>query len=113
MADDLKTKQGNFATPEMLANWKRKYGEVFEFSHCYDVENQKYYVGYFHKPDINVLSNSMRYTDVNPMKAKEIVFIGCKIECDKEMTEDVEIYLPLIMQVNALLQFKLVEVKNY
>lgn len=113
MAEESKVKQGNFATPEMLANWKRKYGEVFEFSHCYDEANQKYYVGYFHKPDINVLANSMRYTNSDPMKAKQIVFMGCKIECDKEMMEDVEIYLPLIMQVNALLDFKLVEVKNY
>ena len=110
--DESKKKEGNFATPDMIAQWKRKYGEVFEFSHCYDAAAQKYYVGYFHKPDISVLSNSMRFTDTNPMKAKEIVFNGCKLQCDKEMTEDVEIYLPLLMQVNALLQFKLVEVKN-
>ena len=87
------------ATKEQIAEWKKKYGEVFKV----EVEDKKCFL---HKPDRKTLSYATSIATKDPIKFNEIILNGCWIAGDEEIKSDDRLFLSVSSQLAELIQVK-------
>lgn len=90
---------------EQIAEWKRKYGSVFELS----VEGKK---AYLRKPDRKTLGYASTAGQTDPMKFNEVLLKGCWLGGDEEIRTDDELFLAASGKLGELIQVKEAELKK-
>lgn len=93
------------ATPEQIAAWKAKHGDVFE------IVCEKHY-GYLKKPDRKVLSMATTIGQNDPMKFNELVAENCWLGGSRELLTKDEYFFAIVDKMNALIVVKEAEIKK-
>ena len=101
MANLEKTQEQNGyqATPEQIAQWKSKHGDVFKIS----VDGRN---AYLKKPDRNTLSMASAVGTKDPMQFNEIILKNCWLEGDVEIQTNDELFLAASSILEQLIVIK-------
>lgn len=90
---------------EKVADWKRKYGEVF----LVEVEG---HAAYLKKPDRKALGAAAVMGKTDPMKYNEILLNNCWIEGDESIKTDDSLFLGVSAQLAELVEIKEATIKK-
>lgn len=107
------------ATEEQIAEWRKKYGEVYELSAQGDFnETETNYVqdihfGYFKSPSRSSIGFAMKFVESDPMKANTILFQNAKIECSDFLEEDDSAFLGICGAIGSIVKPKEIAIKKY
>lgn len=93
------------ATQEQIAEWKKKYGDVFQVS----AENK---VGYIRAPKRAEVSLAMSYAATNPLKMTEVILQSCWLDGASELRDNDKYFYGLNSQINEIIEMAEVEVKK-
>ena len=66
----------------------------------------------FKKPDMFTLSAAAKVGDGDPMRATQIYFSNCLVYGDASAVDDVDIFMSVAPELNALVETRQVEVKK-
>lgn len=89
-------------TPEQIAEWKSKYGDVFRIT----VEDKECYLK---APDRKILSYASSVGTTDPMKFNEIILNECWLEGDEEIKTIDAYFLGVASQLATVCEFKKAE----
>lgn len=103
MADTKKKPTATEVTPQLIAEWKEKYGSVFQFTS----EDGK--VAYFKKPDRQLVDASSALAKDHPVKSNEVLAKGCYLGGDEEMISNDEYFFGLNPWLKGLIKTKMGE----
>lgn len=92
-------------TKEQIAEWKKKYGSVFQLS----VEDK---TAYLRKPDRKTLSYASTAGQSDPLKFNEVLLKGCWLGGDEEIRTDDDLFLAASGKLGELIQVKEAELKK-
>lgn len=92
-------------TPEQIAEWKEKYGSVYEI----EVDGKKCYL---HKPSRKTLSAATIAAQRDPLKYNEVVLNNCWIAGDAEIKTDDALYLGVSGQLSEIVEIKEASLKK-
>ncbi len=76
------------ATPEQLAEWKAKFGQVWEV----EVDGS---IAYFKKPSRAALRAALTFVDKDKVKYMEVVVSNCWLGGDENMKEDDDMFFAM------------------
>lgn len=91
------TQKGYQATPEQIAEWKKKHGSIFEI----EVEGRR---AYLHSPSRNTMSYAATTSKNDPMKFNEVILKGCWLEGDLEIQTDDRLFMGVSQQIDQILE---------
>ena len=94
------------ATPEQIAEWKKKYGEVFALI-------SDGMIGYLRKPTRPELGYAMSHANVNPLMMTETIIQSCWLGGCDNLRDDDKYFLGLNTQINDIIEIAEVEVKKF
>lgn len=100
-----KDKTVNAVTDEQIAEWKKKYRNVF----CYTVDGEKLY---FRQPDRKIIAAAGVTATNDPIKYNEFVLTNCFLGGNRALLEDDSIFYGLSHVVDKLIAVKVGELKN-
>jgi hypothetical protein len=86
-------------TPEQIAEWKEKHGEVFKLA-CEDK------ACIVKVADRKTLSFASASGTKDPMRFNELILKGCWLGGDKEIMEDDKYFISVAQKIAELVQFK-------
>lgn len=89
--------QGYQAPAEQIAEWKRKYGDVFEI----EVEGYRAYV---HSPSRKTLSYAASISKSDPMQFNEAILRGCWLEGDLEIQTEDSLFMGVSAQLDQIIK---------
>lgn len=92
-------------TPDQIADWKRKYGEVY-------VASSEGRTAYLRRPDRKIISAAAVLGGSDNLKQKEILIRNCWLGGDEEMLAEDKYFLGLSTQIDALIEVAQVELKK-
>jgi hypothetical protein len=69
-------------------------------------------VGYFKKPDLNVLALAMKDANTDPIKSGKTMFSNCWLGGDEVMLTNDEVQLAAIGQLGLLFKVRAARIKN-
>lgn len=92
-------------TKEQIADWKKKYGDVFKIS----VDGK---VCYLHKPDRKTLSYASSVGQKDPIKFNEIMIKNCWIAGDEEIKTDDSLFLAVSEKLADVVETKEAELEK-
>lgn len=92
-------------TPEQIADWKRKYGEVY-------VATAEGRTAYLRRPDRKIISAAAVLGGSDNLKQKEILIRNCWLGGDEEMLAEDKYFLGLSTRIDALIEVAQVELKK-
>lgn len=101
MVDELKGQ----ASPEQIAEWKEKHGEV-------NMLTLEGHVAYLKNPDRKTLSYAMASMIRNPMQAQEHMLNGCWLGGSEEIKKDDSLFVSFAAKAMDLFDIKEVELKK-
>ena len=90
---------------EKIADWKKKYGEVF----LVEVDGR---TAYLKKPDRKALGAAAVLGKTDPMKYNEILLCNCWIEGDEEIKTDDSLFLGVSAQLAELIEIREASIKK-
>lgn len=86
-------------TKEMIADWKKKHGDVFKI----EVDGK---AGYLKKPDRKTLMYATSVVSSNPLKFNEILLNSCWLGGDDEIKTDDTLFLSASSKLSDLVEIK-------
>lgn len=92
-------------TPEQIADWKRKYGEVY-------IATSEGRTAYLRRPDRKIISAAAVLGGADNLKQKEVLIRNCWLGGDEEMLTEDKYFLGLSTQIDALIEVAQVELKK-
>lgn len=92
-------------TKEQIAEWKKKYGTVFQLS----VDGK---TAYLRKPDRKTLSYASTAGQTDPLKFNEVLLKGCWLGGDEEIRTEDDLFLAASGKLGELIQLKEAELKK-
>ena len=99
-------------TEANIAAWKEQYKNVFEIKVPTDDTGKNHAIGYFKKPDLDIIAASAKFAETDPIKSGIVVFDNCWLGGDETMKNDDECKISAISALNDLFKIRLAEVKN-
>jgi len=90
---------------EKIAQWKKKYGEVF----VYEADGKKCYL---RKPDRKTLGAASVIGKNDPMKYNEVMINNCWLDGNEILRENDGYFLGLSAQIAELIEIKEGEIKK-
>jgi hypothetical protein len=93
------------ATQEQIADWKKKYNNVFQVS----AENK---AGYIRAPRRAEIGLAFSYMAANPLKATETILQSCWLGGCEELRDDDKYFYGLNSQINEIIEMAEVEIKK-
>ena len=93
------------ATPEQIAEWKKKHGDVFQLK-----GGDKF--GYIRAPKRAEVGLAFSYMAQNPLKATEIILQNCWLGGCEDLRNDDKYFYAINAQVNEIIEMAEVEVKK-
>ncbi len=99
-------------TEAQIKRWKAKYGEVYEIEVEMDEEGKDIAVGYFRKPDLNVIAAVARFAESDPVKSGIVLFENTWLGGDERIKEDDEAKLGVIQQLQGVFKAKTARLKK-
>lgn len=100
-------------TQRQINEWKAKYGEnkVREIEIPIDDEGNTV-IGYFRKPDLDVIAAAAQFAQSNPVKSGLILFDACWLGGDPIIKDDDECKMSAIEALNGQFIVRAAKVKN-
>lgn len=95
-----------------IEGWKKQFGEVHKLKVTDPEDEAKVYEAFVKKPSKTHMSIALPHINTNPVKAAEILFENCLIECDPEIKAKDECYLAASMQMVSIFKIAKVEVEK-
>lgn len=92
-------------TDQQLSEWKKKYGDVFEFT----VEGKSCYM---RKPDRKVLAFAMTKVQTDPTGFAEAIINNCWLGGDEELRTNDDYFLAISGQLDKLVEAKTAQIKK-
>jgi hypothetical protein len=86
-------------TPEQIAEWKEKFGDVYKMT----IEDKECYLK---APDRKTLGYASAAASTNPMKFNEIMLNGCWIARDEEIKTNDAYFLSASTKIAEIIQIK-------
>jgi hypothetical protein len=86
-------------TKEMIAEWKKKHGDVFKIK----VEEKE---AYLKRPDRKTLAYASSVVSSNPIKFSEILLNGCWLAGDEEIKTQDSLFLSASGKLGELIEVK-------
>ncbi len=93
-----------------IKRWKAQYGDVYAIE--VKLDEQEKAVGYFRKPDLNIIAAASRFVESNPIKTGEILLENCWLDGDDLIKTDDEAKMGVMTQLGKLFKVKEAEVKK-
>ncbi len=93
-------------SPEQLAEWKAKYGHVWEVS----VDGS---IAYFKKPSRAALRAALTFVEKDKVKYMEVIVANCWLGGDENMKEDDDLFFGMVGVVPELTAVKHAEIKKH
>lgn len=99
----MQTEQSqNIATPEKIAEWKAKHGEIFSIS----VEDK---ICYLKRPDRKTLGFASQAGTTDPFKFNEVILNNCWLGGDEEIKTNDAYFLAICPHLAEVVEFKKAE----
>ena len=102
---------GSVSQPQ-IDIWKAKHGEVKEITIPLDDEGKEVAIGYFRKPDLNIIGASSKFVDTDPVKSGKILFDSCYLGGASDFQTNDEVKMSAILCLNRLFKIRLGDIKN-
>ncbi len=93
------------ATKEQIAEWKEKYGDIFQVT-----GDGK--VGYIRAPRRAEVSLAMSYAATSPLKMTEVILQNCWLGGADELRDNDKYFYGLNAQINEIIEISEVMVKK-
>lgn len=106
----MKEKEAFQATPEEIAAWKKKHGNVFEVE-ATDKEGATYR-GYVKSPNRNELSYASTISKSDPMRFNEAILQKCWLDGDEELKTNDELFMGVSQQLDEIIQIADAKIKK-
>jgi hypothetical protein len=101
-------------TPEQVAAWKEKYGEkklrIFQLP--LDDNGDQTLDVYARVPDNRILSEWEKFSDKNPLRAKEILVRNCILTDTDQVLNDQGLFLSALSALTELIPVRKAIIKN-
>ncbi len=95
-----------------IKRWKSQYGDVYAIEVKLDDKGKQKAVGYFRKPDLNIIAAASRFADTDPIKSGEVLLENCWLDGDDVIKTDDEAKMGVLTQLGKLFKIKEAEVKK-
>lgn len=92
-----------------LAMWRSRYGRVFAIV-VTDFGEQ--HVGYFHRPDMEILSATNKLSKSDEIKAVEALFTNCWLGGSPLIRQEAVVKIAAMAKFNQVIAVQHVELKN-
>lgn len=99
-------------TQREITTLKNKHGKITLVTIEGD-EGQEDLHFWFKQPDRKILSAAVKMGERDQMKGTEVFIENCLVKGPKEQLQDVEVFMALAPQVEALIKIRTTRVKNF
>ncbi len=99
-------------TPTQISQWKQEYAEIMAYEVEMDEEGKDIAIGYFKKPDLNIIMASSQFADEEPIKANIMVFEHCWLGGDERIKVSEEAKLSVAQLVSKSFKLKVARLKK-
>lgn len=104
MAQNKTTANGE-VTAEMIAAWKKKYGDVY-------VVTSEGKTAYLRRPDRNIIGAASVLGGQDPIKQKEVMIRNCWLGGDEALLDEDKYFLGLSLRMDSMVEVAEVELKK-
>jgi len=93
------------ASPEDIAKWKQKHGDVF----AYEADEM---IGYLHRPSRQVISLATVTGQSDPFQFAQVIIENCWLGGDDTLRSQDKYFMGLSQKINEIVEIKVGELKK-